>query len=286
MEAYTHDGIADGLETRTIGRYIRWHDMLPSTNDLAKRLAEVQVPEGTVIVAEEQTSGRGRLGRPWVSPRGGVWLSVILRPRLPLAHVPLIGLAAATAVARAIRVTTGLLARVKWPNDVLVDGHKVVGILVESGTGAEWVVVGIGINANVPRRALPVGTGYPVTSLELALGQPVDRGVLVRTLLREFEQRYDELQAGGVLATLRRWREIADTLGRVIRVEAPLRPTLLPHGGGLAHEGGQAGRGGRAGTVIEGVAVDIDESGALLVKPRDGTLQRVVAGDIALREVG
>ncbi len=273
MEAYTHDGIADGLETRTIGRYIRWHDVLPSTNDLAKRLAEVQVPEGTVIVAEEQTAGRGRLGRPWVSPRGGVWLSVILRPRLPFAHVPLIGLAAATAVARAIRVTTGLLARVKWPNDVLVDGHKVVGILAESGTGAEWVVVGIGVNANVPRRALPAGAGYPVTSLELALGRPVDRGVLVRTLLREFEQRYDELQAGGVLATLRRWREIADTLGRVIRVEsAPLQPA--PDGGG------------QAWTVIEGVAVDIDESGALLVKPRDGTPQRIVAGDIALREVG
>jgi BirA family transcriptional regulator, biotin operon repressor / biotin---[acetyl-CoA-carboxylase] ligase len=261
IEEYTREGIAENLGTRVLGRYIRWHETLPSTNDLAVSLAEIQVPEGTIVVAEEQTAGRGRHGRPWVSPRGGIWLSVILRPHLPLALTPLIGLAASVAAARAIRTTTGLLARVKWPNDVLIDGRKIVGILADAGPDAEWVVVGIGINANVPREALPAGTGYPITSLEERLGRPVDRGILVRTLLRELERGYEELCVSGALATLRRWREMADTLGRVVRVETH-------------------------GTVIEGVASDLDESGALLVRLRDGTVQRVLAGEITVREVG
>lgn len=260
MDEYTRERIAEGLGTRAIGRYIRWHATLASTNDLAKRLADIPVPEGTVVVAEHQTAGRGRLGRPWSSPRGGVWLSVILKPGLPLEQVPLIGLAASTAAARAIRATTGLLARVKWPNDVLVDGQKVVGILVEAGPGADWVVVGIGINANVAHGDLPKDMAYPVTSLEAALGHPVDRPALVRALLRDLERQYDELHIVGVLPTVRRWREIADTLGRRVRVEI-------------------------AGGKVEGMAADIDDSGALLVQQQDGTYQRVIAGEITVWEV-
>ncbi len=260
MEEYTREGVAEALGTRLIGRYIRWHETLDSTNDLAMRLAEIQVPEGTVIVAEEQTAGRGRRGSRWVSPRGGVWLSVVLRPDLPLVQAPLIGFGAATALARTIRETTRLLARVKWPNDVLINGQKVAGILVEAGPAAEWVVVGIGINANLPREALPDMIGYPVTSLQEALGYPVDRGVLVRTLLREVEKSYELLRSGGALATLRRWREMADTLGRGVRV-------MLGE------------------TVVEGVADDVDDTGALLVRQGDGTVQRIVAGEITLWEV-
>ncbi len=260
MEEYTREGLAETLGTRLIGRYIRWHETLASTNDLAMSLAEIQVPEGTVIVAEEQTAGRGRRGTHWVSPRGGVWLSVILRPGLLLLQTPLIGFGAGTAVARAIRVVTGLLARVKWPNDVLINGKKVAGILVEAGPNAEWVVVGIGINVNLPEDALPKQTGYPATSLEVVLGHLVDRGVLVRTLLRELEKSYELLRSGGALATLRRWREMADTLGRVVRVTS-----------------GEA--------VVEGVADDVDDTGALLLRLRDGSVQRVVAGEITIREV-
>jgi BirA family biotin operon repressor/biotin-[acetyl-CoA-carboxylase] ligase len=261
VEEYTREGLTENLGTRVIGRYVRWHDRLPSTNDLAMSLAEIQVPEGTVIVAEEQTAGRGRLGRPWVSPRGGVWLSVILRPRLALARGPLVGLAAAVAVARAIRITTGALARLKWPNDVLVNGRKVAGILVEAGPGGEWLVVGIGVNANVPRDALPEEPDRPATSLMEEVGAPVDRGVLVRTLFREFERLYDDLQADRTLAVLRRWREMADTLGRPVRVEM-------------------------ARGALEGIAADIGEDGSLLVRLRDGSLQRVVAGDVTVREAG
>ena len=249
-----------GLGTRLIGRYVRWHESLPSTNDLAMQLTEVSAPEGTVILADEQTAGRGRRGRSWASPRGGIWLSVILRPGLPLASWPLVSLAAAVATARAIRENTGLLARVKWPNDILVDGKKIVGILAEATAAAEWVVVGIGINANIPQDALPEVTGYPATSLLALLGHPVDRDGLIRAVLRELEHGYTILKSGGGRATLRRWREMTDTLGRPVRVEMP-------------------------DATLEGVAQDIDETGALLVRLEGGAIERIVAGDLRVREV-
>jgi BirA family transcriptional regulator, biotin operon repressor / biotin---[acetyl-CoA-carboxylase] ligase len=261
MRADQHGMALGDLGTRVVGRYIRWHDTLPSTNDLALRLAEIPVPEGTVIVADEQTAGRGRLGRAWASPRGGVWLSVILSPGLPVDKVAVIGLAAGIAAAQAIRKTTGLLARLKWPNDVLVEGQKVVGVLAEATPGADWVVVGIGINANIAQDALPVDSGYPVTSLQALLGHLVDREALIRALLRELDQGYAVLRSSGISGVLRRWREMAETLGRPVRVEM-------------------------AGAAIHGTALDIDEAGALLVRLDDGAVQRVMAGDVRMREMG
>jgi BirA family biotin operon repressor/biotin-[acetyl-CoA-carboxylase] ligase len=249
------------LGTRLVGRYIRWHDSVSSTNDLALGLTQIPVPEGTVIIAEEQTAGRGRLGRPWVSPRGGVWLSVILSPGLPAERTPVIGFAAAVAAAQAIRKTTGLLARLKWPNDVLVEGKKVVGILAEAPAGADWVVIGIGINANIAQEALPQVSGYPATSLQVLLGHEVDREALIRTLLRELDLGYATLSSTGVRGVLRRWRDMSETLGQAVQVETP-------------------------DAVISGTAYDIDEAGALLVRLQDGTVRRVVAGDVRLREAG
>jgi len=259
VEEYTLDRTLSNLGTRTIGRYARWHATLPSTNDLAMDLIKIPVPEGTVIVAEEQTAGRGRMGRTWASPRGGIWLSAILRPGLPLARVPLIGLAAAIAAARAIRETTRLLARVKWPNDVMIDGRKVVGILLETAPDAEWIVIGIGVNANIAPGALPVRTGFPATSLEAILGHPVDRGALLRALLQGLDRGYERLRSGEVPPTLSAWREMSETLGHPVRVE-------LPDG------------------VVDGVAEDIDDTGALLVRRGDGTLAKVFAGDVGVAE--
>lgn len=257
------DRVLADLGTRLVGRYVRWYDSVPSTNDLALRLTEIPVPEGTVIVAEEQTAGRGRFGRAWASPRGGVWLSVILSPGLPPDRIPVIGFCAAIAAAQAIRKTTGLLARLKWPNDVLVEGKKVVGILAEAPPGAAWVVVGIGINANIAQDALPVpeGAGYPATSLQALLGQTVDREALIRSLLREFDGGYAVLKSVGVPGVLRRWREMAETLGRAVLVETP-------------------------NATIDGTACDINEAGALVVRLGDGTLRTVVAGDVRVREAG
>ncbi len=249
------------LGTRLVGRYIRWHDSVPSTNDLALRLTQIPVPEGTVVVADEQTAGRGRQGRTWVSPRGGVWLSVILNPDLPLERAPIIGFAAAIAAALAIRKTTGLLARLKWPNDVQVNGKKVVGVLTEAAPAPGWVVVGIGINANVARDALPEVPGYPAASLQVLLGRPIDREALTRTLLRELDRWYAMLTSAGVEGVLRRWREMADTMGRAVRVEM-------------------------ATATICGIAQDVDEAGALWVRLADGTTHRIVAGDVQVRDAG
>jgi BirA family transcriptional regulator, biotin operon repressor / biotin---[acetyl-CoA-carboxylase] ligase len=254
-------GVLRSLGTRFVGRYIRWYDSVSSTNDLALELAQIPVPEGTVVIAEEQTAGRGRLGRAWASPRGGVWLSVILSPGLPAERTPVIGLAAAIAAATAIRETTGLLARLKWPNDVLVDAKKVVGILAEAPPGTDWVVVGIGINANIAKEALPDISGYPATSLQALLGHAVDREALIRALLQELDRGYVMLRSAGVRRILQRWREMSETLGRAVCVE-------MPDG------------------MISGTADDIDEMGALVIQMEDGTNRRVVAGDVRVRGAG
>ena len=258
MEAYTRDGIVDRLGTRVVGRHVRWHDALPSTNELAMCLAEIHVPEGTVVVAEEQTAGRGRRGRTWVSPRGRTGCPSS-SARACRSALPLVGLAVAVAAARAIRVTTRLAARVKWPNDVLLDGGKVAGVLTEAGPDGEWIVGGWGSTRTSRRPELPQDPRRPALSLAARLGAPVDRGELTRYLLREIDRAYGNLQeAAGPALVVRSWREMADTLGQPVRVEGH-------------------------GRTVDGIAVDVDELGALLVRTADGALERVVAGEVTLR---
>lgn len=244
-----------------IGHEILWYDSLPSTNDAVRMQAEQGAAEGSVIVAEAQTAGRGRLGRPWTSPVGGLWMSIMLRPHLPADRVPLIGLAAAVATAVAIEETTGLRPRLKWPNDVLVGGRKVAGLLLEAGPlraagqTPAWLALGIGINVNVPSAALPDRPRYPAASLAAVSGGPVARGPLLRAVLRQLDRAYREIHTQGGAGTLRRWRALSDTLGRVVRVAT-------------------------ASTTVDGVARDIDGLGALLIRARDGAEHRIVAGDV------
>ncbi|WP_435184519.1 biotin--[acetyl-CoA-carboxylase] ligase [Halobellus sp. EA9] len=238
---------------------IEYHDRLPSTNDCARVLA-ADGEEDVVVVAEEQTGGRGRLDREWRSPAGGVWASLLVRPRRPPAEVPIYTLAAAVAVARAAR-EAGVDARIKWPNDVLVaaedDGRddtgrperKLSGILTEMEGEADrvsWLVVGIGVNANVDADALPPGA----TSLRAEVGD-VDRRVFLQRVL----ERFAELTGEGADPSdiLDAWRGYAATLGRRVRVETPTE-------------------------TIEGEAVDVRLPGSLVVRTDDG--ERVVsAGD-------
>lgn len=252
----------DEADGGAIGHEIRWYDTVPSTNEVARALAEAGGAEGIVIVAEQQTAGRGRLGRVWASPAGGLWLSVILRRGLPAAETPLLGLAAAAATAGAIEETTGLRPRVKWPNDVLVDGRKVAGLLLEAGptyhhdtsAAPAWVVLGIGINVNVAPDALPSRPRYPATSLAAALGRPVDRGRLLRTLLRGLNRAAEDLRERRA-AVLGRWRTLSETLGRPVRVAT-------------------------ASAIIEGFAYDVDAMGALMIRTSEGAERRVVAGEV------
>jgi len=230
---------------------------IDSTNRKAHELAKEGRPEGTLVVSEEQVAGRGRMQRAWVAPKGGLWMSLVLRPEIPPHKAPLITLVAGVAVAKAIRTVCGLDARIKWPNDVLIGGKKVCGILTEMDAEMDHVnhvVVGIGLNANNPLDALPSEVRRKVTSLKDEVGKPVSRPLLLKAILVEFNHYHQALLTDkGRLRMLRAWRGMSDTPGRKVRVET-------------------------VGEAVEGVAVDIDEEGALLVKAK-GKVLRVLSGD-------
>ncbi|ELY30217.1 biotin--acetyl-CoA-carboxylase ligase [Halogeometricum borinquense DSM 11551] len=231
---------------------IEFHDEIGSTNDRGRELAAADASD-VVVIAAEQTGSRGRLKREWTAPEGGVWMSLVLRPEIPPAHAPLYTLAAAVAVTRAAR-EAGVDASIKWPNDVLVvsdddtdrGGRKLAGILTEMEGEADrvsWVVVGIGVNANVDSDTLPPGA----TSVRDEAGD-VDRRVFVQRILETFDELTDDPDA-----ILSAWRDYAATLGQYVRVET------------------QSG-------VVEGEAVDVQVPGALVIQTEDG--ERVVhAGD-------
>jgi len=223
---------------------VEYHDSIDNTNDRARELAADGESE-IAVVAGEQTGARGRLGREWNAPSGGIYLSLVCRPDLPPARAPVYTLAAAVATAEALR-EVGVDAGIKWPNDVLVDGRKLVGILTEMEGEADrvsWIVVGIGINANVDRDAVPEGA----TTVRERVGD-VDRAALTRAVMERFH---------GLVATpeevLPAWRAAAVTLGRRVRVET-------------------------ADGDVVGEAVDIEFPGRLVVATDDGSV-RVSAGD-------
>ncbi|MBI4277335.1 MAG: biotin--[acetyl-CoA-carboxylase] ligase [Armatimonadetes bacterium] len=239
------------LATRAMGRPLVPYGRVGSTNDVARDLAEAGAGEGTAVVAEEQTAGRGRQGRTWHSPPGGLWLSVILRPARPS---PGVGLAVGVAAATALRRATGADVRLKWPNDLVIAGRKLGGILLEAAGGA--VIAGIGINLNVDEAHLPPEVRASSISLAAHLGRPVDRAGVLADLLGDLEAEYAAWRHGGAAALLSSWRALSATLGRPVSV-------VLPE------------------ARVEGLAEDVDEEGALLVRQADGSLRRVVAGDLA-----
>jgi BirA family biotin operon repressor/biotin-[acetyl-CoA-carboxylase] ligase len=233
---------------------VEYHDALPSTNDRARELAD-DGERDVVVVADEQTGGRGRLDRAWAAPPGGVWVSLLVRPDLPPAHAPVLTLAAAVATARAAR-EAGVEATIKWPNDVLVSGddgdRKLAGILTEMEGEADrvsWVVVGVGVNANLDLETLPEGaTSLRAERAAADLAPDVDRAAFVQRLVEAFEALAAEPDS-----VLPAWRELSATLGQVVRVETP------------------------QGAVV-GEAVDVAFPGALVVDTEDGR-ERVTVGD-------
>jgi len=248
--------ITGGLATRFIGQEVTCYPSLPSTNDVAKRRAIKGAKEGTVIVAEEQTAGRGRIKRRWLSPRGSIALSIILYP--PLACLPSLIMVASLAVAGSIEQVTGLKAQLKWPNDVLVNGKKVCGILVESdvrGNKVDYAVIGIGINVNLEVSEFPE-IAPMATSLSQELGREVSRRELVQSLLAEAEKLYLALAAGDLV--FKQWRDRLVTLGKEVRVSS-----------------GEA--------TYKGIAESVAADGSLLLRQPDGSLLKIVAGDVTLR---
>jgi len=229
---------------------IHYFREIGSTMDAARELAKKGAGEETIVIAEAQTRGRGRLSREWLSPKGGIYFTIILRPKISPGYAPRINLMAAIAVATTIRKLFGLKAELKWPNDVLIEGKKVCGILAEMNAETDvvnFVNVGIGINANssVPRFE------KMATSLKDALGKEISRKEFLSALLVEI-RRWQALLMEGDL--LEEWKKLSTTLNRDVKVVAP-------------------------GEAIVGQAIDVDNTGALIIKERNGSLRKAMAGD-------
>ncbi len=249
--------ITDNLETRFIGQRTLYYPRLPSTMDIAKRQAQQGAAEGTIVIAEEQTSGKGRMQRTWLSPKGSIALSIILYPSL--AHLSSLIMVASLAVTHCIEHVTGLKPQIKWPNDVLVNGKKVCGILVESdvrGNTVDYAIIGIGINANLRLSDFPE-ISPTATSLSHELGKKVSLLDTIRCLLVETERLYLTLPAGKPV--YQEWRDRLVTLGKKVQIKSGV-------------------------TTYKGIAESVASDGSLLLRQPDGSLTKIVAGDVTLRE--
>jgi BirA family biotin operon repressor/biotin-[acetyl-CoA-carboxylase] ligase len=255
MEELSANKITEGLKTKRMGQKVVYYPTLPSTMDTAREKARQGEEEGTVVIAGEQTAGRGRLKRSWLTPEGNIALSILLRPAN--ASLPYLIMIASLAAARSIESVSGQTTQIKWPNDVLIDGKKICGILIENelkGNKVDFSIIGIGINV-----ALKVTDHKEIadTATSLTTKQNDDlRLKLIKALLQEFDKLYFQLPDGK--AIYEAWRRKLLTLGKSVK----------------ATWGKQ---------VIEGTAEDVDENGALLIRDVHGDLVKVVAGDVSLR---
>jgi BirA family biotin operon repressor/biotin-[acetyl-CoA-carboxylase] ligase len=247
------------LTTKWMGRTIHHFQTIDSTNSKAYQLAMQGAEEGEVVVAESQDKGRGRLGRPWYSPPFlNLYLSIILRPKIPPHQASLLTLLAAVATADAVREISGLLPLIKWPNDILLGGRKVAGLLNELHSGTDRVhfaILGIGINLNMDGKSFSKEIRKVATSLKKELGRPVSRAAFLRVLLQKLEAWYETLLNEGAGPVLEAWRDRARIKGRPVRVAS-------------------------SGETLTGRAVDIDTEGNLIIKTEDGHQKIIVAGDV------
>jgi BirA family transcriptional regulator, biotin operon repressor / biotin---[acetyl-CoA-carboxylase] ligase len=248
--------ITKGLTTHFIGQNILYYPSVTSTNYIARQQALQKAPEGTAVIADQQTAGRGRLKRAWVSPQGNIAVTIILYPSRN--NLPYLTMLASLAVLHSIEKTTRLKCQLKWPNDVLINSKKVCGILLESQAGSyslDYAVIGIGINVNMKLADYPEIASI-ATSLANEMGREVSRLNLLRNLFIEMEKLYLRLEAGGSILT--EWRDNLITLGKNIRV--------------------------RSGEdVFEGIAETVAEDGSLMLRCPDGNLMKFMAGDVTLR---
>jgi len=247
------------LKTKWMGRTVHHFHSLDSTNSKAYQFALNGAEEGEVVIAESQEKGRGRLGRQWFSPHFlNLYLSVILRPKIPPHQASLITLMAAIATADAIQKFLGLLPLIKWPNDILLRNRKVAGLLNEIHSEMDrihFVILGIGVNLNIDEKMFSKEIRKAATSLKMETGRTVSRKAFLQFLLQELERWYSIFLKEGGAAILKAWRDRAQIKGRRVKVTS-------------------------FGETLAGVAIDVDSDGALILETEDGKRKRVVAGDI------
>ncbi len=253
--------LQEGLNTSRFGRSIVFARRINSTSQMAKELATYGAAEGTVVIAETQTAGHGRHGKKWFSPTGGLWLSVILRPKLEASDAVKLVFLAGLAVTQTLSELYGISAETKWPNDVLVNGRKICGILSEMSTRngeVKYVIIGVGVNANVNvSQALPNELKKNTTSLQNELGKRVKLEELFKTVIGKMEKLYDIFLEHGSEEILREWKKHAFFVGRKVQIT------------GENEE-------------LEGLALDVDLDGALIIQLSSGEVKRIIAGEISL----
>lgn len=250
--------IREGIGTEVFGRKeIAYFTELDSTNRKAKEMAAQGAPEGTLVVAEAQTRGRGRIGRNWYSPsQSGIYTSLILRPKLPPNEAPKITLVTGVAVAETLLAVTPLKPDIKWPNDILVRGRKICGILTETSTemdAIDFVVVGVGVNVN--SREFPDDLREIATSMYVETGSTFDRVMLLQEFLLQFERLYTTFLHSGFESIGKRWGELSILLGKGVTVHMIDR-------------------------TCKGRVMKLDRDGALIIRAENGDLEKIYSGDI------
>lgn len=245
------------LPTKYIGKEIIYSEKTESTMNVAFQKGMGGAREGLVVIAETQTKGRGRVGREWISPKGkGIYLSMILRPRIAPRDIAKITLLSAVAVCETIRQSTALDAKIKWPNDILVKDKKVAGCLTELSAemdSVRFVVAGVGINVNTPADKLPAHA----SSLKIESGKEISRVELTKIFFVSYERWYELMKVKGFLSVMDQWRDLTSTLGRKIRI---------------TDQNGS----------VEGKAVDLDESGGLVIVTDEGDIIHRMSGDVVM----
>jgi BirA family biotin operon repressor/biotin-[acetyl-CoA-carboxylase] ligase len=247
------------LRTTILGRSIRLYDQVESTQNVAHELVKEGAPEGTLVLAEEQLAGRGRMGRKWHSPKGkGIWMSLVLKPHIPLQFTPQLTLLVAVALCRSIRQKTSLEVGIKWPNDLLVQGRKISGILLESSADDErlhYVIAGIGISVNLTAQDFPEELRSKATSLLIETGREIDRTELICDFLEQLEALYELYQQQGFAPVRLLWEALTVSLHHPITVQT-------------------------ANGLVEGIAHGIDDMGALQVVLTNGESMKLYSGDV------
>lgn len=250
------------LNTEYIGKEIQYHDSIDSTNNKGRMMASEGCAEGLVITAEEQTAGRGRLGRQWTTPKfTSIAFSLVLKPRIKPAQAPGITIVMGTAVCSALKKLTSLDVGIKWPNDIIINNKKVCGILTEMNAeidAVNFIVAGVGINVNINK--FPDELSEIATSLMLETGREVSRKEVLAAVLTEFEMLYNEFKQNGLKDIIEQFKNYSVTLGRQVKVIS-------------------------INETFEGEAVDITSDGILIVKTSDGTMKKVVSGDVSVRGI-
>ena len=253
------------LKTENIGKVIHYFDETGSTNAVLSRLAANGASEGTTVIADKQTSGKGRLGRKWISPAGmNLYISILFRPSIPAWESPLLTFLASVALVEIIKKTGVTNTSIKWPNDVLVNGKKAAGVLTEmepKGDRVDYVVVGVGVNINMTRAEINREMGETArfaTSLKESLGDDIDRAKFTGDFLLELESWYQIFNRRGKSSILKEWTDRWGGYNRRVRVTR------------------------EDGSSIEGVATGIDGEGQLLLKKDDGSEVRIITGDVTV----